>query len=132
VREAQAVVRNARRTLRRLGEHASGRAIAVIQRLEVLAEPVAAVAAQTLQRVVEHATPAGATRNVSLHDPDTRPIRKGRVRRPVEFGYKAQVLDNADGIVVDWIVEIGNPPDAPQLVTAINGVTRSPIGPRAP
>ena len=30
---------------------------------------------------------------------------------PVEFGYKAQVTDNADGIVLDHRVEVGNPPD---------------------
>ena len=45
--------------------------------------------------------PDGASRVVSLHDTDARPIRKGRLGRPVEFGYKAQVLDNRDGIVVD-------------------------------
>jgi IS5 family transposase len=33
--------------------------------------------------------PDGATRLVSLHDPGARPIRKGRIDRPVEFGYKA-------------------------------------------
>jgi IS5 family transposase len=32
--------------------------------------------------------PDGATRLVSLHDPDARPIRKGRIDRPVEFGRK--------------------------------------------
>ena len=119
VREAHAVIRNARRTLHGLGEHASGRAVLIVQRLEVLAGRVATVAAQTLQRVVEHVTPAGATRIVSLHDPDARPIRKGRLGRPVEFGYKAQVLDNADGVILDWSLEIGNPADAPQLVPAI-------------
>ncbi len=93
VREAQTVVRNARRTLRGLGEHVSGRAIMIVQRLEVLTERVAAVAAQTLQRVVKHITPAGATRIVSLHDPDARPIRKGRLGRPVEFGYKMECGD---------------------------------------
>jgi len=122
VREAQAVIRNARRTLRGLGAQGSSRAVAVVQRLEVLAERVAAVAAQTLQRVVEHVTPAGATRIVSLHDPDARPIRKGRLGRPVEFGYKAQVLDNADGVILDWSLERGNPADAPQLVPAIQRV----------
>ena len=35
-----------------------------------------------------------------LHDPDARPIRKSRIDRPVEFGYKAQVLDNDNGVVV--------------------------------
>ncbi len=55
-------------------------------------------------------------RLVSLHDVDARPIRKGRLGKPVEFGYKAQIVDNADGVILDHTVEIGNPPDAPQLV----------------
>jgi len=37
----------------------------------------------------------------------------------VEFGYKAQVIDNVDGIVLDHHVVRGNPPDAPMLVPAI-------------
>jgi len=68
--------------------------------------------------------PDGATRLVSLHDPDARPIRKGRIDRPVEFGYKAQVLDNDDGIVVDYSVEYGAAPDGPQLVPAMKRVAR--------
>ena len=47
-----------------------------------------------------------ASRLVSLHDPDARPIRKGRLGRPVEFGDKAQVLDNPDGIVLDHQVMV--------------------------
>jgi transposase, IS5 family len=76
--------------------------------------------------------PDGASRLVSLHDPDARPIRKGRLGKPVEFGYKAQVVDNPDGIVLDHTVEIGAPPDAPQLAPAIARIaarTRKP--PRA-
>src|SRR5690242_21319980 len=63
-------------------------------------------------------------RLVSLHDPDARPIRKGRIDKPVEFGYKAQVIDNDDGIVVDYTVECGAVPDGPQLVPAITRVAR--------
>jgi IS5 family transposase len=66
--------------------------------------------------------PDGATRLVSLHDPDARPIRKGRIGHPVEFGYKAQVVDTPDGIVVDHTVMVGNPPDAPLLVPALTRV----------
>jgi IS5 family transposase len=64
-------------------------------------------------------TPDSATRLVSLHDPDARPIRKGRLGKPVEFGYKAQVVDNTDGIVLDHSVHRGNPADAPLLAPAI-------------
>jgi IS5 family transposase len=61
--------------------------------------------------------PDSATRVVSLHepDPDARPIVKGRLGKPIEFGYKAQIVDNADGSVLDHTLEEGNPADAPQL-----------------
>jgi IS5 family transposase len=68
--------------------------------------------------------PDGATRRVSLHEPDARPIAKGRLGRPVEFGYKAQVTDNDDGVIVDHAVEQGNPADGPQLAPAIGRVIR--------
>jgi IS5 family transposase len=59
-----------------------------------------------------------------------RPIAKGRLGRPIEFGYKAQVLNNVDGVVLDHSVDEGNPPDAPQLAPAvarvITGVGRRP------
>ena len=86
---------------------------------------------QRTQRVVTQARsrlagvmPESATRLVSLHDADARPIRKGRLGKPVEFGYKAQVVDNADGVILDLTVEIGNPVDAPQLAPAIQRITR--------
>jgi len=44
--------------------------------------------------------------------------------RPVEFGYKAQVTDNDDGIVLDYWVEYGAAPDGPQLAPAIDRVAR--------
>ena len=79
------------------------------------------IAAQTRQRL-SGTTPDGATRRVSLHDGDARPIAKGRLGRPVEFGYKAQVVDNDDGVVLDHTVERGNPADAPQLAPAVGRV----------
>jgi len=59
---------------------------------------------------------------VSLHDPHARPIAKGRTDRPIEFGYKGQVVDNEDGIVLDHTVEEGNPADANQLAHAIHRI----------
>ena len=69
-------------------------------------------------------TPDGATRLVSLHDPHARPIVKGRLGKPVEFGYKAQVADNPDGVVLDHQVEIGNPADAPMLMPAVQRISQ--------
>jgi transposase, IS5 family len=46
-----------------------------------------------------------------------------RTNRPVEFGYKAQIVDNEDGIVLDYTLDEGNPADAPQLAPAIARIT---------
>jgi IS5 family transposase len=115
--EARRVTTNARRTLRELGHAAPRRLTALVDDLEITTSRVEQIAAQTKQRI-DGITPDGATRLVSLHDPDARPIRKGRLGRPVEFGYKAQVVDNEDGIVVDHNVEMGN----------VNGQVAVPAG----
>jgi transposase, IS5 family len=130
-RDAERVVRNARRRLRGQGNDASGIARALVDRLELLGERTAKVAAQCRQRI-SGATPDGATRVVSLHDPDARPIAKGRLGKPVEFGYKAQLVDNEDGVILDHNIETGHPPDAPMLEPAIQRIKhRTGRAPRA-
>ena len=60
----------------------------------------------------------------SAYDPDARPIAKGRLGKPVEFGHKAQLVDNDDGVVLDHTVEQGNPADAPQLAPAVKRIIK--------
>ena len=107
-----------------------GRLRRALDELAVTIERTATVVAQARSRLAGQ-MPDGATRLVSLHDPDARPIRKGRIDRPVEFGYKAQVADNDDGVILDYSVEYGAAPDGPQLAPAIARVT-PPRRPRAP
>jgi IS5 family transposase len=137
--DAEQLLVNARRALRRAqaraaelvaagGQHAAagrrrGRLRRAVNDLADLLEATRRIAAQTRQRL-SGTTPDGATRRVSLHDADARPIAKGRLGRPVEFGYKAQVVDNDDGVVLDHTVERGNPADAPQLAPAVGRVIR--------
>lgn len=101
-----------------------GRLVRAVNDLTKLLEATRKILAQTRQRMAG-TTPDGATRRVSLHDPDARPIRKGRLGKPVEFGHKAQVCDNVDGIVLDHDVQPGNPPDAPRLKPAVARVIKS-------
>ena len=95
----------------------------MIADLAVLVERTQLVIAQARVRV-EGGQPDGATRLVSLHEADARPIRKGRLGKPVEFGYKAQVVDNADGIILDHSVHIGNPSDHGLIRPALERVTQ--------
>jgi IS5 family transposase len=147
VRDAERLVANAKRALRRARAKAEaeraagesdpaagrrrGRLARAVDDLTELMEATRQIAAQTRQRL-SGVTPDGATRRVSLHDPDARPIAKGRLGKPVEFGHKAQVADNEDGVVLDYTVEPGNPADAPQLAPAVERIAnRNGQPPRA-
>lgn len=121
--EATVIIRNARRALRTATGHRKGRLHRAIKELEVLTGCTERVVAQTRSRLAG-VMPESATRVVSLHDTDARPIRKGLLGKPVEFGYKAQIVDNADGVILDHSVEMGNPADAAQLAPAIARVAR--------
>jgi transposase, IS5 family len=120
-RDAEAILDNARRALRRVAGRVRGRLRRAIDELATTVQASRRIVAQTRRRLAGE-KPDSATRQVSLHDPDARPIAKGRINRPVEFGYKAQIVDNEDGIVVDYTVEEGNPADAPQLLPAIRRI----------
>jgi IS5 family transposase len=131
MREATAVIRNATRALRGATGPRKGRLHRAINDLNTLVRRTERIVAQTRSRLAG-VMPESASRLVSLHDVDARPIRKGRLGKPVEFGYKAQIVDNADGVILDHTVELGNPPDAPQLAPAIERITnRTGHTPRA-
>jgi transposase, IS5 family len=138
-RDAEQLLTNAKQAVRRATAKAAalaargqrdaaagrsrGRLVRAVHDLAELLAATRQIAAQTRQRLAG-TTPDGATRRVSLHDLDARPIAKGRLDKPVEFGHKAQIADNDDGIVLDHTVEVGNPPDAPQLAPAVARVTK--------
>jgi IS5 family transposase len=122
--EAAAVLRNGRRAVpKALSGRVRGRLRRALDELAVTIERTATIVAQARTRLAGQ-VPDGATRLVSLHDPDARPIRKGRIDRPVEFGYKAQVSDNDDGIILDYNLELGAVPDGPQLAPAVERIHR--------
>ncbi len=145
-REARRMLANGRRALGRAAAKAGALAAAGVRdaaagrrrgRLRRAADDLAGlleatrqIAAQARQRIAGD-MPAGASRRVSLHDHDARPIAKGRLGKPVEFGYKAQVTGNDDGVIVDHALEQGNPADGPQLAPAVARViTRTGTRPR--
>jgi transposase, IS5 family len=123
MREAVAVVRNARRAVRSATGVRRARLSQAVNDLAAIMDKAQRVVTQARSRLTG-VMPDSASRLVSFHDPDARPIRKGRLGKPVEFGYKAQVVDNADGVILDHSVEMGNPADAPQLAPAIARITR--------
>jgi len=101
--EAERLLTNAKQALRRArakatqqkarGQHDApagcrrGRLARAVNDLSELLDATRQIAAQTRRRLGGQ-TPDGSKRRVSLHDPDARPIAKGRLGKPVEFGHK--------------------------------------------
>ena len=109
VRQAKRVLRNARRRAKK----APNKVAAAISRLASDVERAERVVDQSRRRVGgESAIP---NRMISLCDVDARPIRRGKLRNPTEFGYKVAVGDTPEGFVVAHEVHLGNPHDTHTL-----------------
>jgi transposase, IS5 family len=108
--EARMLATQARASARGRGARAKLRAA---QRLEELADHCQRIATQIQQRQRGEAI---TDRLVSLADPDARPIRKGKLGKPNEFGYVAQLAEvtantgrGARGYVLPAASTPGNP-----------------------
>jgi IS5 family transposase len=58
-------------------------------------------------------------RIVSLYDPQARPIRKGKLKKPNEFGRTLQIVQDASGVILDHELHLGNPSDKTQLLPLV-------------
>jgi len=96
---------------------------AAAQRLESAIERIAPlvqqVIAQAERRVLHSENVPASDKLVSLFEPHTAIVRRGKAHLPAEFGRKI-VLDEVDGgLITRYAVLVGNPPDAPELPTSL-------------
>jgi IS5 family transposase len=84
-----------------------------------LAPLVRQVIVQTQRRVLQGQSVPAAAKVVSLFEPHTAILRRGKAHVPAEFGRKV-LLDEVDGgLITRYAVLVGNPPDAPELPTSL-------------
>ena len=70
-------------------------------------------------------------RVVSFHDPEARPIRKGKLSKPVEFGRTLQLVQDSSGVILHYEIQQGNPSDRTQLLSLLrNAKTTLRIKPK--
>jgi transposase, IS5 family len=76
-------------------------------------------------------------RLVSIADPDARPIRKGKLGKPTEFGYVAQICEitentrkGARGLILPAGHQLGNPAENTLLAQTAAELERAGIRPR--
>jgi IS5 family transposase len=121
----------ARRKARGRGAAAKLKAAAA---LEEMADRCEKVAGQIKQRVAGEPI---KDRIVSLHDPDARPIRKGKLGKPNEFGFVSQLAEvtentkpGARGLILPASAELGNPAEDTLLPQTVSELQRLGIGVR--
>lgn len=131
VEEARRLACLARRRARGRGAKAKLKAAA---KLEQLADRCEKVAGQIEQRVAGEPI---TDRIVSLFDSDARPIRKGKLGKPNEFGYVSQLAEvtentkpGARGLILPASTQLGNPGENTLLPDTVAELTRLGISPR--
>ena len=131
IAETRRLAAIARRRARGRGAKAKLRAAA---KLEELADRCEKVARQIKQRVAGEPI---KDRLVSLADPDARPIRKGKLGKPNEFGYVTQLAEvtentkrGARGLIVPAATAPGNPGENTLLPETVAEMNRLGICPR--
>ena len=102
--------------LRRRRSDAAKRVRAHLARFEPLVQQVCA---QAQRRVLGGETVSATEKLVSLFEPHTAVIRRGKLPTPTEFGSKV-MLDEEGGLVTRYAILAGNPPDAPNLPESLD------------
>lgn len=116
-------IREARRLAAVLRGRARGRGaqakLAAAARIEQLADRAAKVCQQITKRLAGEKI---TDRLVSMSDPDARPIRKGKLRQPTEFGYVMQIAEvcentrrGARGLILPVASQVGSPNESDLL-----------------
>jgi IS5 family transposase len=131
IAEARRLADLARRKARGRGARAKLKAAAA---LEELADRCVKVAEQIKKRVAGEPI---KDRLISLFDPDARPIRKGKLGKPTEFGYVTQLAEvtentkrGARGLILPAASAVGNPGEDALLPDTVGELKRLGISPR--
>ena len=131
VREARRLAAQARASARGRGAQ---RKLAAARRLEQAAARADTIIEQIQKRLAGERI---SDRVVSLADPDARPIGKGKLGKPYEFGYVFQFAEltantrrGARGLILPAASRIGSPNESELLLSTLAELSRLRLKPR--
>jgi transposase, IS5 family len=117
---ARAMVQQAKQVLDVLRDQTTRTAQRVADTLAHFCPLLEQVISQTRRRVLQGEQVPAGQKVVSLFEPHTAIIRKGKLRTPTEFG-RAVWLDEVDGAIISrYAVLSGNPDEAAQLPPSVD------------
>jgi len=114
LRVTRASVAQAKTVLKLLKETGTCQVNELTDSLQTFIPRVEQVIDQTVRRVFEDEAVPAAHKIVSIFEPHTDIIRRNKVRKPTEFGHKVWLDEVEGGVVTQWRVLDGNPPDRDQ------------------
>jgi IS5 family transposase len=114
------VVAGAKQVQETLTEQSSSGAMRVAATLEQFVPLVEQVISQTTRRVLQGEKVPASEKIVSLFEPDTAIIRKGKPGKPTEFGRCVWLDEVEGGIISRYAVLKGNPDEKAQLPPSLD------------
>jgi IS5 family transposase len=116
---ARASLRQAARVRTLLADRSEPGAQRLHAQLEQVRPLMERVVDQTQRRVIRGETVPAEEKVVSLFEPDTAVIRRGKLAHPTEFGAKLMLDEVEGGLVSRYEVLAGNPADAAQVPASL-------------
>jgi transposase, IS5 family len=125
LRITEQVLANARQVVQQTGM-VKGIDVAAGARVEQLRQQITGycqlgdrVLDQTRRRVIDREQVPAEEKVYSIFESHTDLIKRGKVRRPVEFGHKVFLAESAQGLITNYQVLDGNPADAIRLQASL-------------
>jgi len=117
VKEARNVLKNAVHKIWRDGQKACSETKRLVESLKEQIEVTERIIEQSRQVVMGNRNIPD--RVVSLFDTEARPIKKGKLRAPTEFGYKLFFQETEERVITGYELHRGNPSDENLLSGAL-------------
>lgn len=108
---ARAVCRAADKVKTKLGFDAALRVEGLLVEIEHYATLADRVVDQAHRRVLQGESLGAEEKLYSIFEPHTDLIKRGKANRPVEFGHKVFLAESRLGLITDYRILNGNPPD---------------------
>jgi transposase, IS5 family len=92
---------------------------ALRQQIEQFCQLGERVIRQTRRRVLQGEQVPAGEKVYSIFEPHTDLIKRGKIETPIEFGHKVFLAESAQGLITQYTVLDGNPPDEQHVAPSL-------------
>jgi len=96
-----------------------GWAVGARRRMQAVLDQLPAALHQARERIIGERPVANADKVLSLYEPDTAVITRGKAGAQVEFGHSLFIAEQRDGLIVDWAMPKSPETDSDLLVAGV-------------